>query len=275
MRRPPAVAGQFYFDDPSRLSQQVGQYINRKARKDNALGIVVPHAGLVYSGAVAGAVYSAIEFPKTFIMLGPNHTGLGSHISLVDTGEWEVPTGTVKIDRRLAGRILLNTSAATRDTQAHIFEHSLEVQLPFMTYISKETSIVPIALRSISFDACKSLAEAIVMAVRSVDYPVTILATSDMSHYHPDKTVRLKDKKVIDKIIAIDPEGLYDSVIHENISMCGCLPITVMLTAAKLLGANSAHLVKYTTSGEVSGDYDNVVGYAGMIITRSQDKNSI
>lgn len=268
MRRSPAVAGQFYYEDPSRLTQQVEQYINEKAGKENAVGIVVPHAGLIYSGAVAGAVYSAINFPATFLMLGPNHTGLGPPISIMNTGEWEVPTGTVSIDRKLAGRILLNTPVVTRDTQAHIFEHSLEVQLPFMTYISKDVKIVPIAIRSASFNECLALAEAVANAVKSVDYPVTILASSDMSHYLPDKTARLKDKKAIDKILDIDPEGLYDSVIHEKISMCGCLPATVMLSASKLLGAGAAHLVKYMTSGEVSGDYDSVVGYAGIILTR-------
>jgi AmmeMemoRadiSam system protein B len=268
MRRSPAVAGQFYHEDPARLSHQVAQYINTRSRKDDAIGIVVPHAGLVYSGAVAGAVYSAINFPKTFLMLGPNHTGLGEQIAIVDTGEWEIPSGVVKVDRKLASRILLNATGVTRDSQAHIFEHSLEVQLPFITFLSKEVSIVPIAIRSASFTECMALAETIAHVVKSIDYPVTILASSDMSHYLSDKTARLKDKRAIDKMLDIDPGGLYDSVIHEKISMCGYLPVTIMLAASKLLGAKATQLVKYMTSGEVSGDYDNVVGYAGIILTR-------
>jgi AmmeMemoRadiSam system protein B len=268
MRRSPAVAGQYYHEDPARLSQQVGQYINTRARKEDAIGIVVPHAGLVYSGAVAGAVYSAINFPKTFLMLGPNHTGLGEQISIMDTGEWEIPSGVVKVDRKLASRVLLNTTGVTRDAQAHIFEHSLEVQLPFMTFLSKEVKIVPIAIRSASFTECMALAEAIAHVVTNIDYPVTILASSDMSHYLSDKTTRLKDKRAIDMMIDIDPRGLYDSVIHEKISMCGYLPTTIMLAASKLLGARTAQLVKYMTSGEVSGDFENVVGYAGIILTR-------
>jgi len=268
MIRLPAVAGQFYYEDPSRLTQQVEQYVNKKSGKENAVGIVVPHAGLIYSGAVAGAVFSSINFPKTFIMLGPNHTGLGSPISIMDTGEWEVPTGTISIDRKLATRILLKATEATRDTQAHIFEHSLEVQIPFMTYFSKEVQIVPVAIRSGSFDECMGLAETIANAVKSVDYPVSILASSDMSHHLPDNVARLKDRKAIDKILDIDPKGLYDSVIQEKISMCGCLPVAIMLSASTLLGAKTARLVKYMTSGEVSGDYDNVVGYAGIIVTR-------
>ncbi len=272
MRRLPAVAGQFYYEDPLRLTQQVEQYINKKSGKENAVGIVVPHAGLIYSGAVAGAVYSSINFPRTFLMLGPNHTGLGSQISIMDDGEWEVPTGVLNIDRKLAGRILLNATGVTRDTQAHIFEHSLEVQLPFMTYFSEEVQIVPIVIRSVSFNECITLAETIANAVKSVDYPVTILASSDMSHYLPDKTARLKDKKAIASILDIDPAGLYDSVIHEKISMCGCLPAVIMLSASRLLGAGTARLVKYMTSGEISGDYDSVVGYAGIILTYKSKK---
>jgi len=268
MRRPPAVAGQFYYSEPSRLSHQVAQYIDNLSRKEDAIGVVVPHAGLIYSGSVAGAVYSAISFPKTFVMLGPNHTGLGPQISVMAAGEWEIPTGVVKVDRKLASRILLNAAGVTRDTQAHIFEHSLEVQLPFMTFISKEVNIVPISIRSASFNECITFAESIAHAVKNIGYPVTILASSDLSHNLSDKTARIKDKKAIGRILEIDPEGLYDTVYHEKISMCGCLPTTIMLSASRLLGAKKAHLVKYITSGEVSGDYDNVVGYAGIIVSR-------
>ncbi len=141
MKRSPAAAGQFYYEDPARLNQQVEQYINKKAAKENAVGILVPHAGLIYSGAVAGAVYSSINFPETFLMLGPNHTGLGPQISIMDAGEWEVPTGRVEIDGKLASRILLKASCVTRDTQAHVFEHSLEVQTPFYDiYFERSTN---------------------------------------------------------------------------------------------------------------------------------------
>jgi MEMO1 family protein len=268
MKRSPAVAGQFYYEDPARLNHQVGQYINSRAAKEPATGILVPHAGLIYSGAVAGAVYSSITFPETFLMLGPNHTGLGAQMSIMDAGEWEVPTGKVRIDGKLANRILLNASGVTRDAQAHIFEHSLEVQLPFMTYISKEVRIVPVAIRSGSFDEGMAFADIIANAVQSVDYPVTILASSDMSHHLPDNTARLKDKIAIDKMLDIDAEGLYYSVIQNKISMCGVLPAAIMLSASRLLGAKTAHLVRYMTSGEVSGDYDDVVGYAGITLTR-------
>jgi AmmeMemoRadiSam system protein B len=266
MKRMPAVAGQFYYGTGPRLTQQMEQLIDRGAQKEEVIGIVSPHAGLVYSGAVAGAVYSAIRFPKTFVLLGPNHTGLGQKISLMDEGEWEIPTGTFAIDRKLASRIALATDRIARDSQAHIFEHSLEVQLPFIACFSKEVKIVPIAFLSASLDDCRETAVAIADAIKEAGYPVVMVASSDMSHYLPDKIARQKDKKAIDRMLALDAEGLYETVKRENISMCGFLPATVMLLAAKLLGAGSARLVKYTTSGEVSGDYDSVVGYAGIIV---------
>lgn len=266
MRRKPAVAGQFYHGTGSRLREQVEQYIIKGARTEDAKGILVPHAGLIYSGAVAGAVYSSINFPKTFLMLGPNHTGIGSKISLMDTGEWEIPTGVFEIDRKLSSKIALNTPIVSRDSQAHIFEHSLEVQLPFLSYFTSDIKIVPISILSASLDDCRELAVGIAEAVKSLDYPVVILASSDMSHYLPDKTARQKDKKAIDKVLALDPSGLYKTVTEERISMCGYLPATVMLFAAMQLGAGSARLVKYMTSGEISGDYDSVVGYAGFVV---------
>jgi len=266
MKRKPAVAGQFYYGTSSRLIEQVDQYIDKAAAREDAIGIVAPHAGFVYSGPVAGAVYSSIKFPKTFLMLGPNHTGLGARISLMEDSEWEIPICTFEVDRKLAGRIALNVPKVERDSQAHVFEHSLEVQLPFIAYFSRDIKIVPIALLSVSLDDCLELAEGIAKAVKSVDYPVTIVASSDMSHYQPDEVARQKDKKAIERILAIDPEGLYETVRKERISMCGYLPVTVMLAAAKLLGAGSARLVKYSTSGDVSGDYDSVVGYAGIVV---------
>ncbi|MEW6109430.1 MAG: AmmeMemoRadiSam system protein B [Nitrospirota bacterium] len=266
MKRAPSVAGQFYQSSDFRLNQQVEQYIDKNASKEEAVGILVPHAGLIYSGAVAGAVYSSIKFPKTFLMLGPNHTGIGPKISLMDSGEWDIPTGTFEIDRRLASRIALNTGKVTRDSQAHVFEHSLEVQLPFLAYLGKDVKIVPITILSASLDDCADLAEAVAKAIRSIDYPVVIIASSDMSHYLPDKLARQKDGKAIDKILDINPSGLYETVQKEKISMCGYLPATVMLFASKSLGAKSSRLVKYMTSGDVNSDYDSVVGYAGIIL---------
>jgi AmmeMemoRadiSam system protein B len=266
LRRSAAVAGQFYYGDASRLVQQVEQYIDKDAKKEGVIGMVSPHAGLMYSGPVAGAVYSSIVFPETFVLIGPNHTGLGAPISLMESGEWEIPTAVFQIDEKLAQRIAMNVPIVTKESKAHMFEHSLEVQLPFIAYFSQKVKIVPIIMLSASVEDCRILGEGIAKAVKRSDYSVAVVASSDMSHYVTDTVARQKDKKAIDSILSLDPSGLYETVVRERISMCGYLPATAMLYAAKALGAQSARLIRYATSGEVSGDYDHVVGYAGVVV---------
>jgi AmmeMemoRadiSam system protein B len=266
LKRAPAVSGQFYYSSPSRLNAQIESFIDKRAKKENAKGIVVPHAGLIYSGHVAGAVYSSINFPKTFVLIGPNHTGVGERISMMDSGEWEIPTGILCIDNELAHKIFVNVPIVKKDFQAHVFEHSLEVQLPFILYFSNDVKIVPILILSADLDDCKILGEGIADAIKSFNYDVVVVASSDMSHYVPDSVARHKDKKAIDMILSLNPEGLYETVLKERISMCGYLPVVSMIYAIKKLGGHSARLVKYATSGEISGDYDYVVGYAGIIL---------
>lgn len=266
MKRSPSVAGQFYYGTASKLTHQVEQYIDKYAKKEKVIGMVSPHAGLVYSGPVAGAVYSTIDFPETFVLIGPNHTGLGAQISLMESGEWEIPTGVFQIDEKISYRIAMDVPIVTKDARAHMFEHSLEVQLPFIAYFSKKIKIVPIVILSASINECRMLGEGIAKAVKGTGYPVVVVASSDMSHYIPDDVARQKDRKAIDKILSLDPEGLYEIVLKEKISMCGYIPTTTMIFAAKALGAQSARLVKYSTSAEVSGDYDHVVGYAGIVL---------
>jgi len=266
LKRSPAVAGQFYHGTAQKLTQQVEQYIDQNTRKEKAIGIVAPHAGLVYSGSVAGAVYASIEFPETFILIGPNHTGLGAQISLMETGEWEIPTGILPVDEKISYRIAMNVPFMRKDAQAHLFEHSLEVQLPFILYFSKKVKIVPIVILSATIDECKMLGEGIARAVKEAGYPVVVVASTDMSHYVHDDVAKQKDRKAIDRIVSLDPEGLCEVVLRERISMCGYLPVTAMLFAVKALGARSARLVRYATSAEVSGDYEHVVGYAGIIL---------
>jgi AmmeMemoRadiSam system protein B len=266
LKRSPAVAGQFYYGSASKLTHQVEQYVDQKAKKEKVIGIVSPHAGIVYSGPVAGAVYSTIDFPETFVLIGPNHTGIGAKISLMESGQWEIPTGVFQIDEEISYKIAMNVPIVTKDIQAHLFEHSLEVQLPFIAYFSKETKIVPVLILSASIEECRMLGEGIAKAIKGSDHPVIVVASSDMSHYVPDSVARQKDEKAIDKVLSLDPTGLYEIVVGEKISMCGYLPVTTMLFAAKALGAQSARLVKYSTSAEVSGDYDRVVGYAGIVL---------
>jgi AmmeMemoRadiSam system protein B len=267
MKRKPAVAGQFYTTSPTGLSEQISGFTQTGLDKESAIGIVSPHAGLIYSGEVAGAVYSRVRMPHTVILIGPNHTGLGRPVSIMSSGSWQMPTGEFMIDEKLAERLKEKAGFIEDDAIAHTMEHSLEVQLPFILHFSQDLMIVPIIMMIDSLDICRQTGEAIADVIKEAGYPVLIAASSDMSHYETDTEARRKDKMAIDQVLDMDPEGLYGTVINENISMCGVIPVTTMLYAAKKLGAKSATLVKYMTSGETSGDYDHVVGYAGIIIS--------
>ncbi len=266
MRRPPAVAGQFYYGTAARLKSQVEQYISRDTVREKVIGAISPHAGLMYSGHVAGAVYSSISFPETFILIGPNHTGQGAPLSLMASGEWEIPSGIVSIDEDLAGAIAGELPVLSPDTRAHAFEHSIEVQLPFIAFFSGDARIVPIAVMNASVQDCKTIGEGIARAVRHSGRSVVIVASSDMSHYISDTLARKLDNLALHEVLDLNPEGLYSTVVKQNISMCGFIPATIMLYASKTLGAHEARLVKYATSGEVSGDYEHVVGYAGVVV---------
>jgi len=266
MIRKPAVAGQFYPSSPKDLSEQISAYLDEQTEKVKAVGVVSPHAGIMYSGKVAGAVFSRIEMPRTFILIGPNHTGLGRPVSMIASGEWELPTGELSIDEIIAGKLLRKCSIIEEDSIAHKMEHSLEVQLPFILQYTAAVNIVPITMMTDSLEACRAVGDAVADVVIEAEYPVTIVASSDMSHYVSDAAAREKDKKAIDRIEALDPEGLYNTVREEGISMCGMIPVTTMLFAAKKIGAKESALVKYMTSGDVNGDYEYVVGYAGIIV---------
>jgi hypothetical protein len=275
MIRQPAVAGHFYQGSPSALRDQVGRFLIPEAKKVKALGIVSPHAGLVYSGSVAGAVYSRIELPGTFVLIGPNHTGLGAPVSLMARGSWETPLGAVRINEDLADAVLSKSRHIHDDTMAHLREHSLEVQLPFIQCLKKEFTIVPIQMRDTRLETCIEVGNAVASAIaecgaRSAEYKAEgtlIVASSDMSHYVSAGTAKKKDHAAIKRILDLDAQGLYHTVRDEGISMCGYGPVVAMLTACKVLGATKAELVKYTNSGEVSGDYDQVVGYAGIVVS--------
>ncbi len=273
MIRQPAVAGRFYEGSPALLKKEVGKFIEEGIKKEKAIGVVCPHAGYIYSGAVAGAVYSRVIIPKTIILLGPNHTGIGMAVSIFPEGRWEMPNGSVAIDADMAGLILKHSKAATADYQAHLYEHSLEVQIPFLQYFTADFSIVPITIMDTSLRTCRDIGEAIAQAVLERGKEkgekggdALIVSSTDMTHYEMHDSAKAKDKKAIDRILALDPEGLHKTIKENNISMCGFAPTTALLYAARMLGAKEAKLIKYMTSGEVSGDYDQVVGYAGVVI---------
>src|SRR5713101_8159043 len=264
--RHPAVAGRFYPDDPVTLLAEVQSYTTAGKEPIPALGCVVPHAGYMYSGHVAGAVYARLQSPQRCILMCPNHTGMGEPLSIMSQGAWQTPLGHVPVDSELSGALKERFSFLSEDAAAHRAEHAAEVQLPFLQACQPHVSFVPIALGTSRFELLEGLGEAIAEVIAQQDERVLVIASSDMNHYESDAVTRVKDHKAIDRVLAMDARGLWEVVMNEDISMCGFGPTIVMRTAAKLLGATSATLVKYATSGDVSGDYQSVVGYAGIIV---------
>ena len=274
--RTPAVAGRFYPGRAEELLREVRAFtslgkIPIETGRSAAIGCVAPHAGYIYSGGVAGAVYSRLKIPERCVILCPNHTGKGRPLAIMANTAWQTPLGEVAADADMGARLLRRFPALQEDSAAHRAEHAIEVQLPFLQTKQPELNIVPIAIGTSNFDVLRGLGEALadVIADRyeeDREEKVLIIASSDMNHYESDTITRVKDHKAIERVLALDARGLWEVVMNEDISMCGFGPTIVMLTAAKLLGATSATLVKYATSGDVSGDYESVVGYAGIIV---------
>jgi AmmeMemoRadiSam system protein B len=264
--RQPAVAGQFYPDDPAALRRELHTYLPASPQQ-RALGCIVPHAGYVYSGHVAGAVYARLELPKRFIILCPNHTGFGEPLAIMSAGAWSTPLGEAKIDTPLAEALKKAFPYLEEDATAHLREHSLEVQLPFLQELAGDFSFVPICIGAGQLAVLAALGQAIAEVVRAEGEPVLVIASSDMNHYETDSLTRVKDEKAIAPILALDPAGLHATVQREHISMCGYAPAVTMLTAAKALGASHAELVKHATSGDIFGERERVVGYAGITIS--------
>ena len=265
--RHPAVAGQFYPRNPKALLEDVQSYLSPHVDPVRALGCVVPHAGYMYSGHVAGAVYAHLEGPEVCIVMCPNHTGLGHPLSIMSLGAWETPLGVATIDSELSVALLDRFPELIDDADAHRKEHAIEVQLPFLQAKRPNVRFVPIAIGTRQYEMLEGLGRTIGEILSDRSEPVLVLASSDMNHYESDALTRVKDQKAIDRVLALDPRGLYEVVIGENVSMCGYGPTAAMLTAAKYLGATKAELVKYATSGDVSGDREMVVGYAGMLVS--------
>jgi hypothetical protein len=223
----------------------------------------------MYSGHVAGSVYAELDLPRHFLILGPNHMGLGQPLAIMSCGAWETPLGSVAIDTPLAEALMARFPLLAEDPEAHHTEHAIEVQLPFLqTMLSQsmrpDFSFVPVTIGTSQLEVLMALGVAVATVLAEYPERVLIIASSDMNHYENDPVTRVKDHKAIERILALDPEGLFEVVKKENISMCGLGPTVTMLTAARRLGAHSARLVQYATSGDVSGDRNMVVGYAGI-----------
>jgi AmmeMemoRadiSam system protein B len=268
--RPPAVAGSFYEGTPQRLAAQVAECVAENPpaeRKERFIGAVVPHAGLMYSGHVAAAFYATADLPRRFIILCPNHTGFGHFAAINRDGQWQTPLGNVGVDTPLADALMQRSQLLAEDSRAHAREHSLEVQLPFLQQLLGDFTFVPICLGANRYDYCEEIGHAIAAVVKAAGEPVGILASSDLNHYEDQKTTLRKDQMAIDEVVKLDPHGLWNVVDAHDISMCGFIPTTAMLVAAKELGATEATLIKHATSGDINGDYSHVVGYAAIVIS--------
>ena len=267
MIRNPVGAGQFYPGASSRLKAIIETFIDEKVAKEEVIGIVSPHAGYIYSGSVAGAVMSKIKFKDTFIIMGPNHTGLGKPISIMTQGTWKTPLGEVEIDSELGRQILATSGHLQEDDVAHQYEHSIEVQLPFLQYLKPNIRIVPVVLASATGATYKEIGKEIAKAIKELNREVVIMASSDMTHYEPQESAQKKDNQAIEAILNLNEDELLKRIDELNITMCGYAPAVSLISAARELGATGAELVGYQTSGDTTGDYSSVVGYAGVIIT--------
>lgn len=265
MERQPAVAGLFYPDDPAALAAAVAKYVGPDPADGEAIAVVAPHAGYVYSGAIAGEVYRRVRVPRIAIVLCPNHTGDGARAAINSSGTWKLPGFTLPVEAGLAEE-LRDVALLTEDTRAHAREHSLEVHLPFLRHRNPKVHFVPVCLGGLNYEACARVGHAIADVVTRHGRDVLVVASTDMSHYLPADVAASLDRMAIERVQAMDAEGLYRVVRENEITMCGVIPTTVALVAAKALGAKTGKLVRYGHSGETSGDLKRVVGYAGFVI---------
>ncbi len=279
--RRPAVAGMFYPGTKAALLRSIEEAFKRVGIQSiphpasegprSIVGLLCPHAGYMYSGHVAASAYAEVAedgIPQSFVVIGPNHTGLGAPISVFEAGSWETPLGLVHIDEELAGAILDVCPLAESDQVGHMAEHSVEVQLPFLQAIYGEIRIVPVVMLDQTMSASRELGLAIAKACKALGRDCVVIASSDLTHYEPAEVAERKDKSALDAILKLDEESLYKVISAMSISMCGYGPTAAMLVAAKALGARTAQLVKYSHSGETTGDYSAVVGYGAAVVRR-------
>ena len=265
--RMPAVAGKFYPRHADELRKHISNYTSAEVSKRiAAIGCIAPHAGYVYSGHVAGAVYSRMDIPRRVIVLCPNHTGAGHPLAIMAHTAWQTPLGEVAADAELGAALLQRFPILHENSAAHRSEHAIEVQLPFLQMRHPDLSFIPITVGTSDFEILQGLGNALADVISAQPDKVLVIASSDMNHYESDAVTRIKDHKAIARVLALDAGGLWKVVVNEDISMCGFGPSVAMLTAASQLGAKEATLVKYATSGEISGDYERVVGYAGIVV---------
>ncbi len=266
--RQPAVAGMFYPGSREVLREAVESLIVPDPEPHVCLGCISPHAGYVYSGPVAGRLFGHLSLPRRVVVLGPNHTGAGAPVSVAPEDAWWTPLGEVPVDKALREALLVRLGGAAAEPAAHRREHSIEVQLPFVLARRPDAVVLPVTLMHLGLEDAVTFGEALAAAIEDAREPVAIVASSDMTHYEPDPVAREQDRLAIQAALTLDPGTLYRTVHDHGITMCGVVPATAMLAAVRRLGAASAHLVDYMTSGDTSGDRSSVVGYAGICVPR-------
>ena len=268
MSRQPAVSGTFYPADATELTRQVDGYSRPPddVAKQRAIACIVPHAGYLYSGQVAGAVYARLHIPDCCVLVGPRHFPHGQPLAIMLEDSWQTPLGEVPIDVPFAMKLVHSFPLLRDDAVAHEREHSLEVQLPFLQRLNPHVNIVPLVLATDRFPILEQLGKALSQVIWGAGGPVLLIASTDLNHYETSAITHAKDERAIRQILALDPRGLFDVVRNEGITMCGYAATVVVLIAALHLGARQAQLVRYATSAEVSGDHERVVGYAGLFI---------
>lgn len=266
MDRLPIASGSFYPGNKRELVSVLKTLMDDSLEKRKALGAISPHAGYVYSGCVMGSVFSRINVPDTVVILAPNHTGRGTPYSIWPEGCWITPLGKTSTDRELVNEILNSCELIEENETAHTNEHSAEVILPFLQYSNPQVKIAVIVIRSGNFEDLSMIGKSIGDVLKKIRPDALVVASSDMTHYESQQSADKKDKSAIAEIVALREEGLHRVVRELDVSMCGVSPVISMLVCSKERAATKAELIRYETSGEVTGDYDQVVGYAGVIV---------
>ena len=266
MVRQPFVADRFYPGSPEKLRALLQSKVPPTVSvRPEALGALVPHAGYVYSGGVAGEVYARLEVPSTVLLLGTNHTGMGSPFSLSQATAWRTPLGDCPVNKALQDRLLLYVPYLREDEEAHREEHSLEVQLPFLQYRNRSLSLVALVVGSYDQRELLLVGQGIGKILREEGERVALIVSTDFSHYVPQGEAVSKDRAALEAIENLDAEGLWRVVKEMRTTMCGLSPVVTALAALKEMGATKGETVLYQTSGEITGDYTGVVGYGGVL----------
>lgn len=280
--RLPAHAGTFYAGSSYKLKEQIDYCFKHelgpgrtpivsREKCNNLISLICPHAGYVYSGPIAAYAYDKLAEDgklNSVIIIGPNHTGYGSGVSLTTSGMWRTPLGDIEIDSELAYQIYEQSEFVDIDDLGHRFEHSIEVQLPFLQYLYDiNFKLVPITMMMQDIEVSRDLGSAVAKAIMGKN--VVMIASTDLTHYQHSTSAWRNDKRIIDAILSLDENSVYKNVEEYNISMCGYGPVSAVIIASKILGASKAELLKYATSGDVTGDQSQVVGYASFTITRN------